>query len=95
VRNNGNFEAQPGNRARGIDGTSKADIKGFFDHVDHDGLIKCLEQRIKDPVFLRLISRFLKAGVMEDGVQWRTESGTPQGRSGIACVGEHLSALCS
>lgn len=60
-------------------GVVEADIKGFFDHVNHDWLIKCLEQRIKDPVFLRLIKRFLKAGVMEDGVEWRTEQGTPQG----------------
>lgn len=57
----------------------EADIKGFFDHVNHDWLMKFLAHRIKDPVFLRIIKRFLKAGVMEDGVWRHEDSGTPQG----------------
>jgi len=57
----------------------EADIKGFFDHVNHDWLMKFLAYRIKDPVFLRLVSRFLKAGVMEDGLWRHEDSGTPQG----------------
>lgn len=44
-----------------------ADIKGFFDHVDHGILMQCIQKRIKDPKILHLIHRFLKAGVMEAG----------------------------
>ncbi len=56
-----------------------ADIKGFFNHVDHDWLMKFLAHDIADPNFLRLIGRFLKAGIMEDGKYEETEKGTPQG----------------
>lgn len=56
-----------------------ADIKGFFDSVDHAKLMVCLQQRVADRKFLRLIERFLKAGVMEGGVYQETEQGTPQG----------------
>jgi RNA-directed DNA polymerase len=57
----------------------EADIKGFFDHVSHGYLMRFLEQRIADPCFLRVIRRFLKAGVMEEGVWNASEEGTPQG----------------
>ena len=57
----------------------EADIKGFFDHVSHSHLMRFLEQRIADPQFLRIVRRFLKAGVMEDGVFDATTEGTPQG----------------
>lgn len=56
-----------------------ADIKGFFNHVDHEWLIKFLEHDIADPNFLRLIKRFLRAGIMEDGKYEQTIEGTPQG----------------
>ena len=56
-----------------------ADIKGFFDSVEHGKLLICLQQRVADRKFLRLIERFLKAGVMEEGVYQDTEQGTPQG----------------
>lgn len=56
-----------------------ADIKEFFDNVNHDWLIKCLEQRISDPNFLWLVRRFLKAGVMAEGKVQSTQQGTPQG----------------
>jgi group II intron reverse transcriptase/maturase len=56
-----------------------ADIKGFFDNVDHDWLMKFLEVRISDPNFLRLIKRFLKNGYMEEGIKHATDTGTPQG----------------
>lgn len=56
-----------------------ADIKGFFDNVSHDWLIRCLEVRVKDQKFIRYIVRFLKSGVMEDGKYHKTEKGTPQG----------------
>lgn len=57
----------------------EADTKGFFDNVSHDHLMRFLEHRIADPCFLRIIRRFLKAGVMEDGVVSASEEGTPQG----------------
>jgi len=57
----------------------EADIKGFFDNVNHDWLMRFLEHRISDPVFLRIIKRFLKAGVMEDGTLSSSDTGTPQG----------------
>jgi retron-type reverse transcriptase len=56
-----------------------ADIRGFFDHVDHEWLMKFLELRIADPNLLRLIKRFLKAGVVEAGIVYDTPEGTPQG----------------
>jgi len=56
-----------------------ADIKGFFDNVDHEILIKCLEEHIKDPNILRLIKRFLKAGILEGSEYHKGEAGTPQG----------------
>jgi group II intron reverse transcriptase/maturase len=55
------------------------DIEKFFDTIDHEWLMKCLRQRIEDTSLLRLISRFLKAGVMEEGKFIQTDKGTPQG----------------
>lgn len=56
-----------------------ADIKGFFDNVDHKWLIKFLENDIEDKRFIRYINRFLIAGVMEDGRVIESDKGTPQG----------------
>ena len=56
-----------------------ADIKGYFDNIDHDKLMKCLEINIKDFNLLRLIKRFLKAGILENGIYIQGEIGTPQG----------------
>jgi len=56
-----------------------ADIRSFFDAVSQQWLIRFLEHRIADPRVLRLIQKWLKAGVMEDGVWSETEAGTPQG----------------
>jgi group II intron reverse transcriptase/maturase len=55
------------------------DIKGFFDSVDHKLLIEFVGLRIADPNIKRLIVRFLKAGVIEQGKYEPTLSGTPQG----------------
>jgi len=55
------------------------DIEKFFDTVDHKWLMRCLEQRVKDPHFLRLIGRFLNVGVIEEGELIPTDRGTPQG----------------
>jgi group II intron reverse transcriptase/maturase len=57
----------------------EADIKGFFDHVSHDWMMKFLQVRIRDSSLLLLIRRFLKAGYMESGLLVRTDEGTPQG----------------
>jgi RNA-directed DNA polymerase len=56
-----------------------ADIRGFFDHLDHDWLLKFVEHRVSDVRMLRLIAKWLKAGVMEEGRWSETELGTPQG----------------
>jgi group II intron reverse transcriptase/maturase len=57
-----------------------ADIKGFFDNVDHDILMKLVRRRISDPRVLKLMEGWLKAGVMEDGHFHETNGvGTPQG----------------
>lgn len=56
-----------------------ADIKGFFDNVDHEWLMKFLEHDIADKNFLRYIKRFLKAGIMEDMNYHESDRGTPQG----------------
>jgi len=56
-----------------------ADIKGFFDNVDHKWMLRCLEERISDTIFLRYIVRILKSGVMEDGYFQTTDKGNPQG----------------
>jgi group II intron reverse transcriptase/maturase len=58
----------------------EADVKGFFDHLDHDWLLEMLGLRIDDRAFLRLIRKWLKAGVLEpQGEVLYPESGTPQG----------------
>ena len=57
-----------------------ADIKGFFDHIDHEWLMRMLEQRINDRAFLGLIRKWLKAGILEeDGRVIYPVTGTPQG----------------
>ena len=56
-----------------------ADIRGFFDHMNHEWTAKFVQHRVGDPRILRLIQKWLKAGVSEDG-QWpETKVGTPQG----------------
>jgi len=57
----------------------EADIKSFFDKVNHEWMIKFLRHRIGDERVIRLIIRMLKSGIMEDGLTHATEEGTPQG----------------
>ena len=57
----------------------EADIKGFFDNVDHEWLMKFLEHDIQDKNFLRYIKRFLIAGIMEGTELLDSDRGTPQG----------------
>ena len=56
-----------------------ADIQGFFDHVSHDWALKFIEHRVADRRMLRLIRKWLKAGISEDGQWSETDLGTPQG----------------
>jgi len=57
----------------------EADIKGFFDHVSHDGMMQFLQVRVRDSSLLLLVRRFLTAGYMESGPWHPTDEGTPQG----------------
>ncbi len=57
------------------------DIRGFFDAIDHGWLVKFVEHRIADRRVVRLIQKWLRAGVLEDGKRTRVEEGTPQGGS--------------
>lgn len=56
-----------------------ADIKGFFDNIDHDTMMMFLEHEIEDKNFLRYIRRFLKSGVLENYKYYESDKGTPQG----------------
>jgi len=55
------------------------DIRSFFDKIDHDWMVQFVEHRVGDQRIVRLIQKWLKAGVMEDGQWFETEEGTPQG----------------
>src|SRR6266480_2185621 len=57
------------------------DIKGFFDGISHEWLVKFIEHRVADRRVVRLIQKWLNAGVLEDGKRIRMEEGTPQGGS--------------
>ncbi|TWU21761.1 group II intron reverse transcriptase/maturase [Bythopirellula polymerisocia] len=57
----------------------EVDIRKFFDNLDHQHLRQFLRQRVRDGVLLRLIDKWLKAGVMEDGNVSYPDSGSPQG----------------
>jgi len=57
------------------------DIRGFFDAISHEWLVKFIEHRIADRRVVRLIQKWLNAGVLEDGQRIRVEEGTPQGGS--------------
>ena len=58
-----------------------ADLRSFFDTIDHQWLLKFIEHRIADKRVLRHIKKWLNAGVLEDGKIWQAEHGTPQGGS--------------
>ena len=57
------------------------DIKSFFDGISHEWLVKFIEHRMADRRVVRLIQKWLNAGVLEDGKRIRVEEGTPQGGS--------------
>lgn len=64
---------------RGTQYIVEADIRGFFDNVDQDQLMKFLAHRIADKRILRYIKRILKSGIQEEGVFRASDKGTPQG----------------
>lgn len=70
----------------------EVDIKSFFDTLDHRHLQELLRLRVRDGVLLRLIGKWLNAGVQHEGVTARPEAGTPQGGSHLPAAGEHLPA---
>jgi RNA-directed DNA polymerase len=68
-----------GVRWRKVNWVLDADIRGFFDNLDHGWLMKFVEHRVADKRILRLIQKWLGAGVLVDGRWTETEEGTPQG----------------
>ena len=68
-----------GIKRKNVNWVLDADIRGFFDAIDHGLLHKFVEHRIADKRVLRLIQKWLTAGVMEDGTWTASEEGTPQG----------------
>jgi RNA-directed DNA polymerase len=55
------------------------DIKGYFDAIPHERLMTKVSEKIVDGKVLKLIEGFLKAGVMEEGIVYHSDKGTPQG----------------
>jgi retron-type reverse transcriptase len=70
----------------------EVDIKKFFDTLDHGHLREILSRRLRDGVILRLIGKWLNAGVLEGLALHHPETGTPPGRSHLSAPGEYLSA---
>lgn len=66
-------------RKQGFIHVLDADIKSFFDNIPHELIMKLVADKIADGNILKIIHRFLKAGVVEDGVFHKTTKGTPQG----------------
>jgi len=60
-------------------GACVADIRGFFDSIDHEWLRRFVEHRIADRRIVRLIQKWLKSGILQDGVKMWAETGSPQG----------------
>ena len=56
-----------------------ADVKGFFQHLDHEWIIRFIESKIKDPNITRLVRRMLKAGIMNDYQSKQQKEGSGQG----------------
>jgi len=70
-----------GIETRGVNWVLDADIRGFFDTLNHEWLIRFVEHRIADRRVVRLIEKWLRAGVLEEGQRMRSEMGTVQGGS--------------
>lgn len=63
----------------------EADIRAYFDRVNHEWLRKMLKQKITDPIILRLIDKWLSAGIMDNGVKISKDDGVPQGGP-VSCI---------
>jgi RNA-directed DNA polymerase len=74
-------------RAQGINWIVDAEVSGFFDSLDHDLLQEFLQQRVQDGSILRLIGKWLHAGVMEGEAFLQSETGSPQGAVGSPLLG--------
>src|SRR3954451_8447633 len=70
-----------------------AEIQSFFDTVSQEWLIRFVEHRIGDKRIIRQVQKWLKAGVLEDGVVMGSDRGTGQGRGDLATPGQHLPTL--
>jgi RNA-directed DNA polymerase len=66
---------------RKVDWVLDADIRGYFDTIDHEWLVKFIEHRVADRRVIRHIKKWLNAGVLEEGKRVRVDEGTPQGGS--------------
>jgi RNA-directed DNA polymerase len=64
---------------RSVNWVLDADLQSYFDTIDHGHLQRFIEQRIGDSRMVRLLMKWVKAGVLEDGKQYKTKEGTPQG----------------
>ena len=62
-----------------VNGVLDADIRSFFDSVDHEWLLRMVAHRIADPRILRLVRQWLRAGILESNEWHETDRGTPQG----------------
>src|SRR5262244_1711857 len=69
------------------------DVRSFFDNLDKSWLLQFVEHRVADRRILRLIQKWLKAGVLEDGIWSNPETGTPQGSVASTATCKHISAL--
>src|ERR1700677_1384503 len=69
------------------------DIRSFFDQLSRDWLVRFLKHRFGEKHMVRLISKWLQAGVLEEGVWMDSEEGVPQGCDGFAPIGKRLSSL--
>jgi len=68
-----------GDNVRRYEWVIEGDIEGCFDNIDHEILMRAVKKRIADTSILWLIRQFLKAPVIEDGIQAQVRKGTPQG----------------
>ena len=75
-----------GIKSRNVTWILDADIQSFFDEIDHDWMLKFLKHRIADKRLLRLICKWLKAGVIEDGCRVAAHKGHPSGGCYIAAA---------
>jgi retron-type reverse transcriptase len=71
-----------------------ADIRGFFDVLDHEWMVKFIEHRIADPRVIRHIKKWLNAGVLEQGKLMEQEEGVPQGGSVSPCWPTSTCIMC-